>query len=414
MVFCCTACSKNDASSQSSEAMQTDAFVKPDNYATILSVKDIPEFNFYLDEEGDVLAVEPLSENAKQIAKNLDLKEKDLEKTIGSIVVKAHEKGYIKDKATVSFSIDETKQEKAETDNILSKVTQVISKAADDLEIQIEINNNSNKSEDNNAKSENITSDFGTKNDDKPIQNKHTHTFSTATCTQPPKCSCGAMKGKPIGHKWTEATCKVAKTCSVCKTSEGNRAAHKYVKGVCSVCKQKDPNFKEYLSGKYTAQYLSNPLSNPIYNGSPLKYNIVSIEILNHRDNMEHCDVEFEQREYYLFDYAFDEGWFEDNPEYEIWEGNSKRPPTREEALRIGTNSGDIITYNSKNYCFPSGDGGYDNMVVLTKNSLTFFDGLTVNYDYDGYDTLKLISIPDDSIFATWEVKTNCVFTKEN
>ncbi len=158
MVFGFTACSKNDTSTQSSEVMQTDAFVKPDNYAMILSVKDTPEFNFYLDEDGKVLAIEPLSDNAKEIAKDLDLKEKDLEKTIESFVIKAHEKGYINDNATVNLSINETKQKKEKTDSILSKATQVITQTADDLEIIVEINDNSDKSEDDNVKSENTTS----------------------------------------------------------------------------------------------------------------------------------------------------------------------------------------------------------------------------------------------------------------
>lgn len=236
MVFCCTACSKNDTSSQSSEVMETDTFVKPNNYATILSVKDIPEFNFYLDEEGNILAVEPLSENAKEIAKNLNLKEKYLEKTIESILVKAHEKGYINDKATVSLSIDEISKEKAETDNILSKATQVITQVADDLGIQFEINNNSNESEDTNSKIEDTTSASSSKNDSTSTQNKHTHTFSAATCTQPKTCSCGEKQGNALGHKWIEATCKSPKTCQNCGLTNGEKAEHQYQGIYCKFC----------------------------------------------------------------------------------------------------------------------------------------------------------------------------------
>ena len=56
----------------------------------------------------------------------------------------------------------------------------------------------------------------------------HTHTFSAATCTTPAKCSCGVTHGSATGHK--------------------------YIKGVCSKCSEKDPTFKEkwtYENGGY-------------------------------------------------------------------------------------------------------------------------------------------------------------------
>ena len=70
-----------------------------------------------------------------------------------------------------------------------------------------------------------------------PAENGHTHSFSQATCTSPAKCSCGQTEGKALGHKWTAATCKTPKTCSVCGATEGNVGQHKYDgNGKCTVC----------------------------------------------------------------------------------------------------------------------------------------------------------------------------------
>ncbi len=78
----------------------------------------------------------------------------------------------------------------------------------------------------------------------KPSQNEppsmHTHNFSSATCTEPKKCSCGVTDGQALGHKWQEATCKTPKTCNVCKVTKGNVAEHKYDKFVCTICGFKD------------------------------------------------------------------------------------------------------------------------------------------------------------------------------
>ena len=46
------------------------------------------------------------------------------------------------------------------------------------------------------------------------------------SCISPKKCSCGATSGKALGHKWTEANCKAPKTCSVCKTIDGDKGKH--------------------------------------------------------------------------------------------------------------------------------------------------------------------------------------------
>ena len=49
----------------------------------------------------------------------------------------------------------------------------------------------------------------------------HTHSFSSATCTAPKTCSCGATEGEANGHNWKDATYTSPKTCTVCGTTEG-------------------------------------------------------------------------------------------------------------------------------------------------------------------------------------------------
>ncbi len=66
----------------------------------------------------------------------------------------------------------------------------------------------------------------------------HTHSYSKATCTEPARCSCGAISGGALGHKWQEATCTAPKTCSVCKATEGKIGTHVLENGICRFCKQ--------------------------------------------------------------------------------------------------------------------------------------------------------------------------------
>ena len=68
----------------------------------------------------------------------------------------------------------------------------------------------------------------------------HSHSFSSATCTEPQKCSCGATNGTKLGHSWKAATCKAPKTCTLCKTTTGSKTDHKYSSGKCIYCGKKE------------------------------------------------------------------------------------------------------------------------------------------------------------------------------
>ena len=71
----------------------------------------------------------------------------------------------------------------------------------------------------------------------------HAHSFSSATCTAPRTCSCGATEGEPNGHNWKNATCSDPKTCTVCGTTSGLTAGHNFSNGKCTTCGKDDPNY---------------------------------------------------------------------------------------------------------------------------------------------------------------------------
>ena len=56
-----------------------------------------------------------------------------------------------------------------------------------------------------------------------------------------------------LGHKWNTPTCTTPKTCSVCKTTEGEPYGHTFENGECIDCGEEDPDFVSFTltSTKY-------------------------------------------------------------------------------------------------------------------------------------------------------------------
>lgn len=64
------------------------------------------------------------------------------------------------------------------------------------------------------------------------------HRWDNATCTTAKTCSiCGKTEGKPLGHNWTEATCEEPRTCSSCGKTEGTVLGHNWEKATCEIPK---------------------------------------------------------------------------------------------------------------------------------------------------------------------------------
>ena len=64
------------------------------------------------------------------------------------------------------------------------------------------------------------------------------HKFADATCTAAKTCTvCNVTEGEALGHKFADATCTAAKTCTVCKATEGEALGHKFADATCTVAK---------------------------------------------------------------------------------------------------------------------------------------------------------------------------------
>lgn len=262
LVFALSACNDKKTASNTDPNVSTssETFVKPENYASVLLVSINPQFKLYLDESNNVLAVEPVNEDAKSFSRDIDFENKSIETVIGNIVEQANENGFIKENVTVNFEIVEQK-DGINNGDILSKAVSAANKKATELKIEIkakikeshnsqttETNSENTQTEENSKPTTSSKTQETTKKEEstskpitttKPTESSkptHTHNFSAATCTSPQKCSCGVTEGTALGHKWSEATCKSPKTCSVCKKTEGNLTSHIYEGVYCVNC----------------------------------------------------------------------------------------------------------------------------------------------------------------------------------
>jgi len=210
LVFSFAGCGKNNTSSDSSVPGQSEDFVKPENYATVLYIKINPEFNLYLDAKGNVLAIEPLNDDAKTFSDDIKIANQNFEKVINNIISKANDNGFVK------------------TEDILSKSTSTANKVAADLGLRISVSTKADiivstedaepnfKEDDSNNKIEDKNQDNNnqkTENDkvtDKEPENKHKHIFASATCVSPAKCvDCGITVGEALQHRFNKGMCTI-------------------------------------------------------------------------------------------------------------------------------------------------------------------------------------------------------------
>lgn len=61
----------------------------------------------------------------------------------------------------------------------------------------------------------------------------HTHKFSKATCEKAQTCSCGEVRGYPLGHNWDYADCEKPETCSICGLTRGAAYGHNWMSATC-------------------------------------------------------------------------------------------------------------------------------------------------------------------------------------
>ena len=133
----------------------------------------------------------------------------------------------------------ETQTETQQSSNEDTSTEVDSNQATSNIEVPIE-NNASQEQSPSQSETSNATS-----------QPTHTHSFSSATCTSPKKCACGATEGSALGHQFSSATCTTPKTCSRCGITEGNSLGHNYKDGICSVCNAVDE--QKYIDAQIDA-----------------------------------------------------------------------------------------------------------------------------------------------------------------
>lgn len=270
MFFVFSACGGKEnigslANTDTSSVAETQGFVAPQNYAYIINLSINPEFDLYLDNEDDVIAINALNNDAKSFINDINLSDKDHDDVIESIVKLAAAKGFIKENGhVVSVSLKDIKNAQINTNEILKDAAEAIDDAAKDLKLNIKAKTSITQSSTNSESSNYTSSTVSSPDSNQPPSNSlhadnnaHVCSFSKATCTKPATCACGKTNGAALGHKWQAATCMTKKTCTVCNEKEGNHAPHNYVDGFCKTCKQYEPmDPNKYL--KLNIEYIGN------------------------------------------------------------------------------------------------------------------------------------------------------------
>ena len=207
-----------------------------DNYAFCMLVKINPEFMLYADKNNIVLDVRAMNDDAKSIINKIVYSNKNIEEVLVSIIQATNDAGFLTSNSEVKISIAEIRESDIDTSAILNNANNVADKCIKEIK-----NSHNEKSVENKVKGSN---------------SNHVHVFSAATCTEPQKCTCGATKGKALGHTWKKATCLSPQTCEVCKITEGNKSSHNFVNGICTTCGI--DNFVDPQKIVYEKEYIGN------------------------------------------------------------------------------------------------------------------------------------------------------------
>ncbi len=141
LVTLCGCSNAQTNTSSNATSTQTVEFTKPSNYVTVVKVTINPEFNLYLDINNNVLAVEPVNNDAKDVIKNISKQTGTLDDVINNIVVATNDGGYTKadEKVTVNFEITEIKDTSVKTNTILETVKESATTSFSEIKITAEI-----------------------------------------------------------------------------------------------------------------------------------------------------------------------------------------------------------------------------------------------------------------------------------
>lgn len=116
-----------------------DSFVKPEAYASVLLVTINPQFALYLDENGTVLAVEAVNQDAASIKDSINFENQSVETVLENIVTAANQSGFVKADATIILEITESKETYDEYTEILREAEQTVNDTAEKLQLTVEV-----------------------------------------------------------------------------------------------------------------------------------------------------------------------------------------------------------------------------------------------------------------------------------
>ncbi len=212
------------SSSLSSVSSQPAAFVKPQNYDSVILLTINPQFRLYLNNADEVLAVESVNSDAESLMPDLSLKQGKLDQVVDQLLTVSKDGGFMKENAAVSFEVVELRNKTVDTTKLLTTVKTSAGVTLQKLEITATVD--TMVADD--LIETNVSSVFDPSTTSKVLTQSsapaHTHSYAAATCTKAATCSCGATNGKALGHQYKE--------------------------GSCTRCGTKDPDYKAFSSVK--------------------------------------------------------------------------------------------------------------------------------------------------------------------
>lgn len=112
------------------------ALLKNAKYVAVIHVKINPEFNIYLGEDENVVALECLNADAKDAYGKKSFAGKSLDEALQTVVSIAAEKGYMKEDQTVALTITECTTDLNATE-LQTKMDSVVTEAAKEQNITV-------------------------------------------------------------------------------------------------------------------------------------------------------------------------------------------------------------------------------------------------------------------------------------
>lgn len=114
-------------------------FEAPEGYAVALSMKVNPEFRLYLDQEGAVLAIEPLNEDAEWVVDATFTPTGELGEVLEALTAAIKDGGYIEDRAAITLAVYEQKDEKADAKGMLKDAQKAIRQGFEALDLSVKV-----------------------------------------------------------------------------------------------------------------------------------------------------------------------------------------------------------------------------------------------------------------------------------